>query len=72
MRRLASKFSTHCLAWRQALASTHSPIGTIRPVSSAMGMNSAGDTGPSSACFQRSRASKPQMAPLRSRSSCGW
>ena len=32
----------HCAAWRQACSSTHRPIGSIRPFSSAIGMNSAG------------------------------
>ena len=33
-------------AWRQASRTTHAPIGTIRPVSSAIGMKSAGETRP--------------------------
>ena len=48
-------------ASRQASRSTHSPIGTISPISSASGMNSAGDTRPRSGWFQRSSASKPVM-----------
>ncbi len=35
------------MAWAHAVRSTHLPIGTIRPVSSAMGMNVAGGTVPS-------------------------
>ena len=38
--------STQLAASVQATRSTHSPIGTIRPISSAMGMNSAGATNP--------------------------
>ena len=41
--------------------STHSPSGTIRPVSSASGMNSSGGTSPCSGCCQRSSASTPTM-----------
>ena len=44
------------------LRSTHSPTGTMRPVSSRMGMNSAGATSLPS-CSQRRSASKPLMAP---------
>ena len=35
-------------AWAQAVRSTHSPIGTIKPVSSASGMKVSGGTMPSS------------------------
>ena len=59
------------IASRQAWLSTHSPSGTISPISSASGMNSAGDTRPRSGWRQRSSASKPTMA-WRSRSICGW
>ena len=38
----------HARAWRSASRSTHSPIGTISPVSSAMGMNSTGEMVPRS------------------------
>ena len=41
----------------QALRSTHSPIGPIMPVSSAIGMNSIGGIMPRSGCLQRIRAS---------------
>ncbi len=63
--------SRQVLAWAQAVRSTHSPMGTIRLVSSATGMNSAGDTDPNSALVQRSRASTPEMAPLVT-SIWGW
>ncbi len=36
----------------------------IRPVSSATGMNSAGETMPRSGCGQRTSASKPVMRPV--------
>ena len=49
---------------RQAVCSTHLPIGTISPVSSATGMNCIGATGPRSGCSQRSSASMPVMRPL--------
>jgi hypothetical protein len=44
---------------RQACRSTHSPKGTISPISSASGMKSAGETKPRSGWRQRSSASKP-------------
>ena len=37
-----------CRAWRQASRSTQRPIGTIRPVSSASGMNVSGPSMPRS------------------------
>ena len=49
----------------QAVRSTQSPIGTIRPVSSASGMNCAGrHRAAASGWFQRSSASTPVMRPL--------
>ena len=41
------------------------------PASSAIGMNSAGDTAPSSRLSQRIRASNPVSRPVAS-SNCGW
>ena len=64
-------WSSQALVWAQAVRSTHSPMGTIRLVSSATGMNSAGDTDPNSLLVQRSRASAPAMAPLVT-STWGW
>ena len=52
-------WSGQLAASAQACRSTHSPIGTIRPVSSATGMNSAGETMPRSGWCQRNSASKP-------------
>ena len=40
-------------------ARTHSPSGTMRPVSSARGMNSRGGTKPRWGCCQRTSASAP-------------
>ena len=48
-----------------ALRSTHSLIGTIMPLSSAIGMNSSGGMTPYSGWRQRTRASKPARPPLR-------
>ena len=42
----------------QASASTHSPIGPMRPVDSRIGTKRAGETGPESES-QRRRASTP-------------
>ena len=54
-----------------AVRSTHSPMGRISPLFSAIGMNSAGDTMPSSGCCQRSKASTPMIrSDLRLR--WGW
>ncbi len=53
--------SGHRTASAQAWANTHSPRGTMRPSSSARGMNSAGETKPRVGCFQRKSASKPQI-----------
>ena len=41
-------------------------MGTISPVSSAIGMNSAGDTIPRSGCRQRNSASNPLTSLFRS------
>ena len=46
----------------QAVVSTHSPSWLISPVSSAIGMNSAGGIMPRSACRQRTSASQPVIA----------
>jgi len=59
------------LACWQAVRKTHSPIGIIKPVSSASGMKSTGDTDPSSGLCQRNNASTPLICPL-GKSSCGW
>ena len=48
-------------ACAQASSSTHSPSGMMSPVSSAIGMNSAGDSTRRSGCGQRSSASAPSM-----------
>jgi hypothetical protein len=59
------------LFWAQAVRITQAPIGTIRPVSSAMPMKRPGGTMPSSGCFQRISASMPTILPLF-RSTWGW
>ena len=41
-----AKRSRHSRPWRQASRRAQNPMGTMRPVSSARGMNSAGDSGP--------------------------
>jgi len=51
-------------ASRQAWRSTQAPSGTIRPLSSASGTNSAGATIPRVGCCQRNSASSPLMALL--------
>ncbi len=56
--------ASHCANWVVAVRNTHSPIVNIRPLRSAIGMNSAGDTAPSSGWVQRSSASAPTRAPL--------
>lgn len=67
----AYPWSIHSRNWRVAVCSTQSPMGRIMPLDSATGMNSAGDTRPSSGCSQRSKASAPTMAPLATQT-CGW
>jgi len=44
-----------------ASRNTHSPSGAIRPISSATGMNSAGEIMPFSGCRQRNSDSKPEI-----------
>src|SRR5579863_1953516 len=46
------------IASEHACLSAHSPSWMIRPISSATGMNSEGDTGPRSGWFHRIKASK--------------
>ena len=46
-------------------------MSMISPVSSAIGMNSAGETKPRVGCFQRISVSNDAMAPSR-RSMIGW
>jgi len=55
----------------QAWCQNPLPIAMMSPVSSAMGMKSAGDTLPRSGWFQRKRASKA-MTSLRLTSMSGW
>ncbi len=71
MRCTARPSARQVLACRQAVRSTQVPIGSIRPVSSATGRNSALLTTPSSALLQRSTASIPETLAVRT-SNCGW
>ena len=48
-----------------AVSSAQRPSATIRPDSSATGMNSVGEIGPRRSWSQRASASKPEMAPVR-------
>ena len=48
-------------ASRQASRRIQTPISTIRPLSSASGMNSPGETKPRTGCIQRASASKPMI-----------
>ena len=68
---LSGRARDQAAAWRQAVCSTQRPSGTITPLSSATGMNSAGLTGPSSGQVQRVSTSRPVMRPLVT-SICGW
>ena len=55
----------------QASVITCQPSTWIEPPYSDIGMKSAGDTAPSSGCFQRSSASTPRTTPVP-RSTIGW
>ena len=55
----------------QARLSTAAPISSMSPISSTIGMNSAGDTGPSRALRQRASASKPTIR-LVATEMIGW
>ena len=59
------------LTWRHASPATHSPIGTMSPVSSAIGMKSSGRTRPRVGSIQRISASVPMKRP-RCKSMMGW
>ncbi len=61
-RALGAPERRHAAACAQACSITHRPSGTISPVSSASGMNSAGGTSP--------RASTPNSRPCACRSAC--
>ena len=63
--------SRHRCSWVTAVCSAHSPMGWIRPVSSASGMKRSGDNRPSCGWFQRSKAPMPAMRPVAS-SIWGW
>ena len=56
-------WSGQVAASAQAVRSTQSPSSLIRPVSSATGMNSAGEIMPRSGWRQRNSASQPETSP---------
>ena len=58
----------HALQARRSMAA---PISSISPISSTIGMNSAGDTGPSKVLRQRASASKPTIC-LVATETMGW
>ena len=64
-------FSCHSRICWQAWCITHSPIGTIKPISSAIEINSWGETKPRSGCCQRINASKPTNLPV-TKETIGW
>jgi len=55
----------------QAVRNSHSPSGSVRPISSATGMNFSGRTRPRSGWRQRTSASTLRTSPV-CRSSTGW
>ena len=61
----------HSSICEQTRSSTQSPIGTMSPVSSAMGMKLDGMTQPRSGCAHRSRASTLVVVPSLMRTT-GW
>jgi hypothetical protein len=63
--------SGHWAAVVQASRITHSPIGTMKPISSASGMKEAGEIIPLVGWFQRIRASNPLIS-LLARLTTGW
>ncbi len=58
--------------WPSACSITQSPIGTIRPVSSANGTNSDGAISPRSGCSQRTSASNPTSPVSPLMETRGW
>ena len=58
-------------ATSHACASTHAPMGTMMPVSSATRRKSPGTTSPRTGCSQRSSASSATRSPV-ARSNSGW
>ena len=51
-------------SWRQISSTTQSPIASIRPISSAKGMNSPGETSPPFGSGHRISASTPTIFPV--------
>ena len=69
--RASGRCSCQARIWRQARSCTQRPIGSIRPLSSAIETNSAGSSRPRSGCCQRTSASSPLISPER-RLTTGW
>ena len=69
--RIGQPAAVHWAACSQAVSSTHAPMSTITPLSSASAMNSVGGTSPRVACCQRRSASAAVTSPV-SRSRIGW
>ena len=65
MRGGATPAARHAAMRRHALASTHAPSSSMRPVFSATAMNWLGRMSPSSGWFQRTSASTPVMRERR-------
>ncbi|KAG0738987.1 hypothetical protein G6F24_017472 [Rhizopus arrhizus] len=63
--------SCHARSCAHARSSTQSPIGRIRPLRSARGMNTSGASRPSSGWCQRSSASAP-VAGAPAAGNLGW
>ena len=69
--KLSQEIIEEALIWGQAVCTTHSPMGIIRPVSSASGMKSSGGIKPSLGCRQRNNVSMPRIRPV-CMSTSGW
>jgi hypothetical protein len=67
----ARPWSSQARCCRHTARSVHSPSGSISAVSSASGMNCAGDTRPCCGWHQRTSAFAPITSPL-CRLTCGW
>ena len=68
---MAAWMRCHSTTSAHARSSNQAPMGTMRPLSSAIGMNSTGCTGPRPGCSHRSNASTLVIAPV-TRSMTGW
>ena len=68
---LVGRLSCQARSCWQASSITHWPSGTMRPVSSARGMNASGERRPRCGWSQRTSASTPVMRPVWS-DTMGW